>query len=124
MSVRRLTSTNPNTLDEHSIALRAQRFPAWRPRCVWLGNPDKNDFGERYDLMSVVFTIGLFVCRSFRCPSALISTDFVSSVRRSNPRSDLFVSAKSFTIAKAHLAIRANRPSLFFDSLDSALSRI
>ena len=88
----------------------------------WLGNPDKNDFGERYDLMCVVFTIGLFVCRHSVAP-LLISTD-LSAGTPQQPRSDLFVSAKSFTIAKAHLAIRANRPSLFFDSLDSALSRI
>ena len=65
MFVGRLISTNPNTLDEHSIAL-VPTFSSLETTMCWLGNFDKNDFSERYDLMSVVFTIRttpLWVCQ-------------------------------------------------------------
>ena len=82
----------------------------------------KNDFRERCDLMSLMLTIGLFVRRH---PVALlcVSTDLPARMTQ-KPCPDRFVRAKRFTAATARLAIRTNRPSLFFDSLDGTLSRI
>ena len=50
-----------NTLDEHCIAL-VPTFSSLQTT-MWLCNPDKNDFREKDDLMSVMLTIGLFVRR-------------------------------------------------------------
>ena len=106
----------------NTASLLCQRFPAARPQCVGLGNPDKSDFRERYDFMSVMLTMGLFV-RRHSISLLIISTDLPAGMTW-QPRPDWFFSSKCFTIAKAHLAICTNRPSLFFDSLHGALRGI
>ena len=60
--VRPLASTNPNTLDEHCVAL-LPTFSSLQTTMCRLWNPDKNDFRERYDLMSVMLTTGLLARR-------------------------------------------------------------
>ena len=61
--VRQITSTNQNTLDEHCVAL-VPTFSSLQTTMCRLWNPDKNDFREKYDFMSVMLTIGLLVARS------------------------------------------------------------
>ena len=119
--VRHLGSTNPNTLDEHRVAL-VPPFSSLQSTMRRLGNPDKNDLRERHDFMSIMLTVGLFACRH---PVALlpVSTDLPARMTQ-QPCPDRLVRAKRFTTAKTHLAIRTNRPSLFLNSLDSARSRI
>ena len=60
--VRKITSTNPNTLDEHCVAL-VPTFSSLQTTMCRLWKPDKNDFHERSDFMTVMLTFGLFVRR-------------------------------------------------------------
>ena len=99
-----------------------QRFPPWRPRCVGFGTLTRTIFRERYDFMSVMFTMGLFV-RRHSVALRFVSTDLPSRMTQ-QPCPDRFVRAKSFTAAKAHLVICTNRPRSFLNSLDRTLSRI
>ena len=119
--VRRLASTNTDTLDEHRVAL-VPTFSSLQTTVRRLGNPDESNFRERYDLMSVTLIMGLLTRRH---PVALrfVSADLPARMTQ-HPCPDRLVRAKIFTTAKAHLAIRTNRPSLFLNSLDGTLSRI
>ena len=74
--VRHLASTNPNTLDEHCVAL-VPTFSSLQTTMRRLWNPDKNDFRERHDLMSVMLTTGLFV-RRHSIALRFVSTDLPS----------------------------------------------
>ena len=119
--VRQITSTNPNTLDEHCVAL-VPTFSSLQTTMCRLWNPDKNDFRERYDFMSVMLTISLFV-RRHSVALRFVSTALPSHMTQ-QPCPDRFVRAKTFTAAKSHLAIRTNFPRLFLNSLDRTLSTI
>ena len=108
MFVRQITSTNPNTFDEHCVAL-VTTFSSLQTTMCRLWNPDKNDFREKYDFMSVTLTISLFV-RRHSIALWFVSTDLPSRMTQ-QPCPDRFVCAKSFTAAKSHLAVRTNRPA-------------
>ena len=112
------TQTTP---DEHCVAF-VPTFSSLQTTMCRLWNPDKNDFRERYDFMSVMLTIGL-LARRHSVALRFVSTDLPSRMTQ-QPCSDRFVRAKSFTAAKSHLAVRTNRPRLFLNSLDRTLSRI
>ena len=110
--VRRLASANPNTLDEHRVAF-VPTFSSLQTTMCRLRNPDKNDFRERHDLMSVMLTIGLFV-RRHSVALLFVSADLPARMTQ-QPWPDRFVSSECFTSAKAHLAIRTDRPRLFLN---------
>ena len=109
------------TLDEHCVAL-VPTFSSLQTTMCRLWKPDKNDFRERHDFMSVMPSMGLFV-RRHSVALRFVSTDLPSRMTQ-QPCPDRFVRAESFTAAKAHLVIRTDRPRLFLNSLDRTLSRI
>ena len=119
--VRRLAPSNPDTSDKRCVT-PVPSLTSLQSTMCWLGNLDENDIRERYHLMSVMLTTGLLV----RChPVALLLVPADLPARMAQqPCPDRFVRTKSLTIAKAHLALRANGPSLILHSLDSTLNRI
>ena len=74
--VRQIASTDPNTLDEHCVAL-VPTFSSLQTTMCRVWNDDKNDFRERYDFMTVMLTIGLFV-RRHSVALRFVSTDLPS----------------------------------------------
>ena len=115
--VPQITSTNPNTLDEHCVAL-VPTFSSLQTTMCRLWNPDKNDFRERYDFMSVICSQKACLYAVIPLPFRFASTDLPFRMTQ-QPCPDRFVRDKSFTAAKSHLAIRTNRPRLFPQQLGS-----
>ena len=115
--VRHLSSTNPNTLMNTESTLW-QRFPP----CKRYGtHPDKNDFRERYDLMSIMLTIGLFI-RLHPVALLFVSTDLPARMTQiAMPRS--VCPCQKFDHCQSASG-NPHRQSLFLNSLYGTLSRI
>ena len=71
--VRRLAPSNADTFDKNCVTLLPSLTSLQSTMC-WLGNPDENDFRERYHLMSLMLATGLLV-RCHPVALVLVSTD-------------------------------------------------
>ena len=121
MFIRRLTPSNPDAFDKHGVTLVPSLSSLQTTMC-WLWNPDENDLCERDHIMNVTFAIR-FLVRCHRVALLLVPADLPPRMPQ-QPCQDRFVSTKSFTIPKAHLAVCTNCSSLLIKSLDGTLSRI